>query len=239
MNMDAWKQAWWLTRNEFKKDKLQWLWTAIFMIYTGSMSGVLLIGQQESNLVNPVVDAFFLIMLPFQGFLFSRRSFRYIQEDSYTQMLAYYRRLPIPNETVMWSRLQQSLIAFAYNGFFFYGSLYAVRLHTENFTWDQYLAFALSCTGYGLLITGLYIYGEFLFSGKKYLLLSFLFLPMTIVISLVIRMSGNYGFWYVIHYSKAWGLLSPMMWIAMVAGSAVLWGFSRLTLRKLAVRDLN
>ncbi|MDT0125218.1 hypothetical protein Q9R46_21310 [Paenibacillus sp. RRE4] len=237
--MDAWKQAWWLTRNEYRKDKLQWLWSAVFMIYTGSMSGVLLIGQEQSDFINPVVDAFFLIMLPLQGFLFSRRSFRYIQEDSYTQMLAYYRRLPIPNETVMWSRLQQALIGFVYNGLFFYGSLYAVRLHTLDFTWDQYLAFALSCTGYGLLITGLYIYGEFLLSGKKYLLLSFMFLPIGIVTSILIRFSGNYGFWYVIQYSKWWGLLSPVMWIAVVAGLATLWVVSRSTLKKLALRDLS
>jgi hypothetical protein len=117
--------------------------------------------------------------------------------------------------------------------------LYAVRLYTTGFTWDQYLAFALSCTGYGLLITGLYIYGEFLFSGKKYLLLSFMFLPIAVVISVLIRLSGNYGFWYVIHYSKLWGLLSPIMWISVIAGLAALWVFSRLTLKKLALRDLS
>lgn len=170
--MNEWKQAWWLTRSQMSKDKLQWLWSAIFMIYTGSMSGVMLVGQQQTDFINPVVDAFFLLMLPFQGFMFCRRSFRYIHEDSYTQMLAYYRRIPIPEQAVMWSRLQQSLMAFAYNGIFFYGSLFVVNLHSEGFRWDQYLAFSLTCTGYGLVVTGLYIYGEFLNSGKKYLLLS-------------------------------------------------------------------
>lgn len=238
-DMNEWKQAWWLTRSEMNKDKLQWLWTAIFMIYTGSMSGVMLLGQQKTDFINPVVDTFFLIMVPFQGFVFSRRSFRYIQEDSYTQMLAYYRRLPIPNETVMWSRLQQALMAFTYNGIFFYGSLYVVGLHEEGFRWDQYLAFGITCTGYGLLMTGLYIYGEFLHSGKKYLLLSSLFLPLTIILSLLIRTSGSYGFSIVIDMSKSWGLLSPIMWVALVAGIAGLWLFSRLTLKKLSTRDLS
>lgn len=239
MDMNAWKQAWWLTRSEMKKDKLQCLWTAIFMIYTGGMSGVMLLGQQKTDFINPVVDTFFLIMVPIQGFVFSRRSFRYIQEDSYTQMLAYYRRLPITNETVMWSRLQQSLMAFAYNGVFFYGALYVVGLREEGFRWDQYLAFGITCTGYGLLMTGLYIYGEFLYSGKKYLLLSLLLLPLTIIASLLIRMSGSYGLWFVIDQSKSWGLLSPIMWVALVAGLAALWGFSRLTLKKLSLRDLS
>ena len=39
--------------------------------------------------------------------------------------------------------------------------------------------------------------------------------------------------------SKSWGLLSPIMWIALVAGIAGLWLFSRLTLKKLVLRDLN
>ncbi|WP_146113414.1 hypothetical protein [Paenibacillus sp. PCH8] len=237
--MNEWKQAWWLTRSEMNKNKLQWLWSALFMIYTGGMSGVMLIGQQQTDFINPVVDAFFLIMVPFQGFMFCKRSFRYIQEDSYTQMLAYYRRIPIPEQTVMWSRLQQSLMAFAYNGIFFYGSLYMAALHSEGFRWDQYLAFSLTCTGYGLVVTGLYIYGEFLHSGKKYLLLSTLFIPFAIVISLVIRLSGRYGFSIVIDTSKSWGLLSPLMWIALVAGVAGLWLFSRLTLKKLVHRDLS
>ncbi|WP_145050341.1 hypothetical protein [Paenibacillus xylanexedens] len=237
--MNAWKQALWLTRSEMSKDRFQWLWSAIFMIYTGSMSGVMLIQQHEVSFINPVVDTFFLIMVPFQGFLFSRRSFRYIQEDSYTQMLAFYRRLPIPNETVMWSRLQQSIMTFAYNGIFFYGSLYVVRLHEEAFRWDQYLAFAMTCTGYGLFMTGLYIYGEFLFSGKKYLLLSALLLPLTIGLSLLIRLSGSYGLWIVIDHSKRWSLLSPIMWIALVVGLTALWLFSRVTLKKLACRDLS
>lgn len=178
-------------------------------------------------------------MLPFQGFMFCRRSFRYIQEDSYTQMLAYYRRIPIPEQVVMWSRLQQSLMAFTYNGIFFYGSLYVVNLHVEGFRWDQYLAFSLTCTGYGLLVTGFYIYGEFLNSGKKYLLLSMLFIPFAIGISILIRISGSYGLRIVMDGSKSWGLLSPIMWISLVAGVAGLWLSSRFTLKKLVHRDLN
>lgn len=239
MHMNEWKQAWWLTRSQMSKDRLQWLWSALFMIYTGGMSGVMFLGQQQTDIINPVVDSFFLIMLPFQGFMFCRRSFRYIQEDSYTQMLAYYRRIPIPEQVVMWSRLQQSLMAFTYNGIFFYGSLYVVNLHAEGFRWDQYLAFSLTCTGYGLLVTGFYIYGEFLNSGKKYLLLSTLFIPFAIGISILIRMSGSYGLRIVMDGSKSWGLLSPIMWISLVAGVAGLWLSSRFTLKKLVHRDLN
>ncbi|ETT39385.1 hypothetical protein C161_05401 [Paenibacillus sp. FSL R5-192] len=239
MHMNEWKQAWWLTRSQMSKDRLQWLWSALFMIYTGGMSGVMFLGQQQTDIINPVVDSFFLIMLPFQGFMFCRRSFRYIQEDSYTQMLAYYRRIPIPEQVVMWSRLQQSLMAFTYNGIFFYGSLYVVNLHVEGFRWDQYLAFSLTCTGYGLLVTGFYIYGEFLNSGKKYLLLSMLFIPFAIGISILIRISGSYGLRIVMDGSKSWGLLSPIMWISLVAGVAGLWLSSRFTLKKLVHRDLN
>jgi hypothetical protein len=238
-DMNAWKQACWLTRSEMNKDRLQWLWTAIFMIYTGGMGGVMLLGQQQTDFLNPLADAYFLIMAPFQGFLFSRRSFRYIHDDSYTQMLAYYRRLPIPEQTVMWSRLQQSLMAFAYNGIFFYGSLYVVGLHSEGFRWDQYLAFSVTWTGYGLLMTGFYIYGEFLHSGKKYLLLSMLFIPFTVVISILIRMTGSHGLQLVIDMSQSWSVLSPIMWIALVVGLAGLWLFSRLTLKKLSCRDLS
>jgi hypothetical protein len=66
-----------------------------------------------------------------------------------------------------------------------------------------------------------------------------MFLPIAVVISVLIRLSGNYGFWYVIQYSKLWGLVSPIMWIAVISGLATLWVFSRLTLKKLALRDLS
>lgn len=39
--------------------------------------------------------------------------------------------------------------------------------------------------------------------------------------------------------SKSWGLLSPIMWISLVAGVAGLWLSSRFTLKKLVHRDLN
>jgi hypothetical protein len=238
-DMNAWNQAWWLTRYELNKDKLQWLWSALFMVYAGGMGGVMLIGQRQEDFFSPFGDAYFMLMFPFQSFLFSRRSFRYIQEDSYTQMLTYYRRIPIPEPTVMWSRIQQSLIAFVYNGIFFYGSLYVVGLRTEGFRWDQYLAFALTCTGYGILVTGLYIYGEFLHSGKKYLLLSLLFVPVVIIISILIRMAGGNGFQLLLDTSRAWGMLSPIMWASLLAGLTALWLFSRLTMKKLVKRDLS
>lgn len=59
MHMNEWKQAGWLTRSQMSKDKLQWLWSALFMIYTGSMSGVMFLGQQQTDFLNPVVDSFF------------------------------------------------------------------------------------------------------------------------------------------------------------------------------------
>ncbi|MEN1990141.1 MULTISPECIES: hypothetical protein [Paenibacillus] len=235
--MGAWKQAWWLTRNEQSKDRFQWLWSAIFMIYCGGMGGVMLVGEQEVPSV--VFDGYFMIMLPFQGFLFSRRSFRYIQEDSYTQMLIYYRRLPISAQAVMWSRLQQSLLAFIYNGIFFYGSLYVTQLHHQGFRLDQYLAFGLTCTGFGFLITGFYIYGEFLHSGKKYLLLSAFQVPLIILLVFIIHLTGNNGFMSAIKMSKTWGLLSPLMWIMLAVGLTSLWLLSRVTLKQLIKRDLS
>lgn len=237
--MDVWKQAWWLTRNELSKDKLQWLWSAMFMIYSGSMSGIMLLGQEKSSFINPIVDSFFMIIIPLQGYMFCRRNFRFFQEDSYTQMLAYYRRLPISNETVMWSRIQQSLIAFTYNGFFYYASIYLVRLQNEGFQWDQYLAFALTCTGFGLLITGFYILGEFLNSGKKYMVISILFIPIMVGAALLIRMTDSYGLMIVVEASKSDGLLSPIMWVSILCGMLSVWLCSRLTLKKLVHRDLN
>ena len=131
--MNDWKQAWWLTRSEWSKDRYQWLWSAMFMIYVGAMGGVMLYGQREESALNTISDSYFLLMIPFQGFIFSRRSFRYIQEDSYTQMLTYYRRLPISAETVMWGRIQQALLAFIFNGIFYYGALYVSVMHLEGF----------------------------------------------------------------------------------------------------------
>ena len=72
------------------------------MVYMGFATSVIIDNQFEhlDEYINPFTDFMLVFYAPLLGFLFSRRSFRYLNEDSYTRMLYFtgvYRFRPRPS----------------------------------------------------------------------------------------------------------------------------------------------
>lgn len=232
-----------IVSKEIKSDKLQMLWTIVFILYMAvTLSFFMNSMFEERDYINPTADVLMLIFIPMLGFYFSRRSFKYLTEDSYTQMLYYYRSIPVPAEAVIVSRIFMGLLAFAINGIIFFGVIY-VLADDLRYSMDlmAYISFGLTWIGIGILTTGLLIYFEFMKSGKVYCLITFLLMTIIAVVLWLLFIAGiRFSlFDYITTASKRRELLSPVMWSSLVIGIAGFAGMCRLTLNHMKQRDLS
>ncbi|WP_179281417.1 hypothetical protein [Paenibacillus sp. XY044] len=237
--MNTIKDAWMMVRKDLRGEKKYLLWSFIFAAYMGGTTGIMMLGREEARTLGPVADFILLMLIPMLGFYFSRRSFKYLTEDSYTQMLAFFRVLPISNRVVLAYRVMQSALAFVVNGIIFFIILHFVPgTLLEQMRVGHYLAFALTWIGYGFMMTGPYIYFEFSNHGKAYLLSTLIFLAGSVVAAAAIFAAGGNLLMYTVEVSERWGLLSPVMWGMLLAGAISLVLCSIGTLRRLESRDL-
>ncbi|MDU4697167.1 MAG: hypothetical protein E6Y08_15235 [Paenibacillus sp.] len=239
--MERWKDAWFIFIKDLQNDRLYLIWNVIFMLYASLMLGIFIGTREEVELVmNPMSDFMMLMIVPFTGFFFSRRSFNYIKENSYTQMLRYYRELPISVRTVLRSRLIQLGAAMLLNGILFYGGLYLVTYLMNSNTWDfgAFIVFCFTWTGYSLLINGVFIFCELLMSGKVYLGLTFLLMLVLGVTAIVMNLNGVNLMTFTLESSRRYLVLSPIMWYSLVVGGLGLTYLLSLTRRRLIKRDL-
>ncbi|MCL6603327.1 MAG: hypothetical protein K6T94_10665 [Paenibacillus sp.] len=241
--MKTMRDSWFMIRRELSGDKvslvLTFLFSILFLSYLGFFTGILVnesLGEQERN---PFVDFILLTILPILGFTYSRRSFKYLSEDSYTKMLIYLQSLPIPAEVILCKRKIQSLLSYTSNGIVYFGLMYLVY---ENLRIEisplPYIVFALTWIGYGFIITGIYIFIEFLFSGKMYFGLTLLIMALSGGIAALVYLAGGNLLVYSISYSKDYGFQSPLMWGTIIAGTVSIQLFSTWTINRLKKRNL-
>ncbi|WP_410513311.1 hypothetical protein PaeBR_02280 [Paenibacillus sp. BR2-3] len=205
------------------------------MFFTG-----LLINSSVGGVERTAITDFMLMsLLPILGFTYSRRSFKYWSEDSYTKMLAYLQSLPIPIAVILCKRKLQALLSFALNGILYFGLIYALSgdLRTE-LSPLPYVVFALTWIGYGLVMTGVYVAIEFLCSGKIYCWMTILIMALCAGASLLVKLAGGNLLFYTISYSKEYGVASPLMWGSFLAGVISIQLLAKWTMQRLKKRDL-
>lgn len=237
------RDSWFMIRSDFRGDKLGILGTMVFTMFViGYLAGMLSMIVNDALLTQDrtVVTDFMLIsLIPLLGFTFSRRNMKYWSEDTYTKMLAYMHSLPISSSVLLCKRKIHAVFSFAINGLLFFGIVY---IASENLRAElnllSYIVFALTWIGYGLIVTGLYIFIEYLFSGKAYFWITFLIVALSFGISVLVTIAGGNLLIYSISYSKEWGLLSPIMWGALLLGTISVQLFSKWTIHRLKSRDL-
>ncbi|MGW9527227.1 hypothetical protein ACWHAM_05640 [Paenibacillus terrae] len=238
--MTIMRQAWAITRQDFRSNPYALLWTVLFIMYMGvTMSFVVSMQLGESGALNPAADSVMLVLIPFLGFIYNRRTFKYLQEDSYTHMLAFLRILPIPVSAVIMSRIQQAVLAFIVNSVVFFILIFTISDTLRVYTGTGFfVSFALTWIGYGMLIQAIYIHLEFLKNGKAYFWLSLVIMLVCGIIAIVVRIYGANLVSTTAYFSKEWQLLSPVMWGALAAGAIGMFVSYRMTLRRLMKRDL-
>ncbi|MGG1641288.1 hypothetical protein ACIFQM_08345 [Paenibacillus sp. NRS-1782] len=238
--MTIMKQAWMMTRQDFRNNPYVILWMLLFITYLGfTMSFVVSMQLGESGVLNPAADFVMLVLIPFLGFNYNRRTFKYLQEDSYTHMLAFLRILPIPVSAVIMSRIQQAVLAFIVNSVLFFILLFTLSGTLRVYAGTGFfVSFALTWVGYGMLIQAIYIHLEFLKNGKGYFWLSLVIMLVCGIIAIAVRIYGVNLVSTTAYFSKEWQLLSPLMWGVLAAGVIGMFMSYRMTLLRLMKRDL-
>lgn len=242
MKLEGWKDAWVIFKKDVCSDRFYLIWNVMIMVYFGGMFSTMLYSVTKADeAFHPLADCLMLVLMPMIGFYFSRRSFSYLKEDSYTQMLWYYRTLPIPVKTIMKSRYIQLLAATLFNGIIFFGTIFVIfwigELET-SLSPVQYISFALTWIGYALLMNGLYIHMELLNRGRIYFWLSCVLMLSKVVVSVVITLFHGNLLKYTIDISARYALLSPLMWGSLLIGALGAYWMGFHTMRKLNKRDL-
>ncbi|AIQ62219.1 hypothetical protein PSTEL_02900 [Paenibacillus stellifer] len=241
--MQTLKDSWFILRGDYRGNKMmllfQLLFSIIFMGYLGAFAAMTINDSLKAGERMVITDYLLLALTPAIGFTYCRNTMKYWSTNSYTKLLAYLTSLPIPVRVILCKRRLQALLTFFFNGLLFFGILYGVGVHLrEALSLPSYLVFALTWTGYGIVLTGLYIYFEYTVSGKAYFWLVLLMMVAALGVALLIRLAGGNLLLYTVSNAKSHGFLSPLMWGALLGGGLSLWLFSRLTVYRLKSRDL-
>lgn len=239
--LKPWKDAWAIVERDLRNDRLYVIANVIFMIYLGLILSTIVDTANESEFMwTPLGNYLMLTTVPMTGFFFSRRDFNCIKEDSYTQMLRYYRTLAIPLNTIIRGRLTQLAVAILVNNLFLYVAFYGFMIMLGD-SWievDTILAFAFTWLGYSLLIHGVFIYYEFLTSGRVYFLTTLLFIVVFGLVGLIMNAWGIDLIKITLDFSMQYTLLSPLMWGTLLVGGIGLALITFITRRKVGMRDL-
>ncbi|MEK3875004.1 hypothetical protein [Paenibacillus sp. FSL M7-0420] len=241
--MTTLKQAWVIVRSEFRGDRWKLLWALLFAIvfmgYFSAITGMVIddtLTGHDKQLLSDFLMVTTMLMLVIT---FSRRTMKYISEDSYTRMLAYMRALPVPLAAVLCKRKLDTLFAVAMNSTIYFSLLYALNPGIRaELPLTSYLAFAFTWIGYSLIIAGMYIIIEFSVSGVIYFWSISVILLLALGVSGMVYLTGGSILLATVAVSKEWGLFSPLMWGTLVLGVLSIQLFSRWTLHRLKSRDL-
>ncbi|WP_059049799.1 hypothetical protein [Paenibacillus senegalimassiliensis] len=239
--LNPWKDIWAIVERELRHDRFYVIANVIFMIYLGVIMGTIIDSAQGTQFKwAPLGNYLMLTVVPMTGLFFSRRNFNYIKEDSYTQMLRYYRTLAIPLNTIMWGRLTQLAVAMFINNLFLYTACYGfIRMMGDSLlAADTMVAFALTWLGCGLLINGMFIYYEFLTSGKVYFWVTLLIMLVLALVVVILNVWRINLLEITLDFSLRYGLLSPLLWGTLLVGGIGLSLLSMITRRKMGMRDL-
>lgn len=241
--MTTLQHAWVIVRSEFRGDRWKLLWSLLFAIlfmgYFSAITGMVIddtLTGHDKQLLSDVLMVTMMLMLTIT---FSRRTMKYISEDSYTRMLAYMRALPVPVAAILCKRKLDTLFAVVMNGTLYFSLIYllspGIRAELPP---ASYLAFAFTWIGYSLIIAGMYIIIEFSVSGVVYFWIISAVMLLALGISGLIYLAGGNILLFTVDVSRSWGLGSPLMWGALAAGALSMQLFSKWTIHRLKSRDL-
>lgn len=175
--------AFWLAQKEIMRVWLSYPLGVLFVLFFGflvvpSASGVFEFegvgagGQRVEDFYNAFFsDYFFLVMCAFLGVSAISGDRTLSWRDAFSSRLLFLRRLPIPAESLVGSRVICMLFALLLNAPAFF--LPAFFLSDLGELGTSYLYFACIWIGYGLLASGLCVLCELTVSGRVYTLISF------------------------------------------------------------------
>ncbi|MNN25537.1 hypothetical protein D3C81_1390140 [compost metagenome] len=123
------------------------------------------------------------------------------------------------------------------NGILLFGVLYLAPFGLDDMSFADYLVFALTWVGFGIMVNAIYIHFELLCKGRMYMIQTMIVILCTTILALIITaFDGNFVL-YSIECSKQYGFASPLMWGAFILGFIMIGTIGKITRYKLDQRS--
>lgn len=232
------RDAWRIVRNDLIRFKWGLFMTIVFSAYMAVMSGFML--QELLNGVKPVskalkgmADFVFLVTIPNFGFIFTRRSRRYMKDDSYTKWMRKLRILPIDAKTVVLSRTMQMLVALFINMSVMFVGQYMLSEKIRSLGWISSFSYVLMLAAFAVTINWVYISLEVSLSGRIYMRYSFILLGVLMVVSILVGAANGSILQTAVGVAQSYPWISIVLSIVILVNSIVI-GMNRL--RKIVLK---
>lgn len=236
-----WRDAWYLVQSDLVRFKLGAGFTLIFTVYVAAcslMSLRFISGETDGDTYMKIMlDFLMLALVPNFGFLFSRRSFRYIADDSYRKHLIKMRTLPIDARTIVLSRYMSLSLNTLVNGLIFFTIQYLFIINVvEPLAISQFVIYVLTFIAYSIFMHTIFIQFEWRYSGKKYAFIVFMIMLASLIMAIIIGLTGNSIYLTVMDLASHWPI--PTAIIAVIVIAQTLRTGMQLSLRTLRKADL-
>ncbi|KJB85416.1 hypothetical protein AZ66_24740 [Paenibacillus sp. E194] len=226
------REAWMIVKNDLVRFKWGLLMTVMFSIYMATMSGLLL--RELFRDVEPltrtfkgVADFVFLATIPNLGFYFSRRSMRYMKDDSYTKWMRKLRIFPIDARTVVLSRTMQMCVAMLINMSIIIVGHYMLSETIRSLDGLSILSYVFMLAAYAVAVNWLYISFELSVSGRLYMRYSLVLLGVITMVSVLIATANGSMLQTVIDVARSYPWMCIVLSIVIIVNSMVI-GMNRL-----------
>lgn len=223
------KDAWMLVKTDLIRFKWGALFTLLFSVYMGAISMLMLNGllkseqEGETLVLRAVFDFVYLVSLPNFGFFFSRRSMRYLQEDSYTKWMKKLRMLPIAVGTIALSRYIMLAAAFIVNmTVFFIVQLSVSDGLQSTLSPLSLIAYVLVLTAYAVVVQTAYIQFELGKHSGSYMRFVFIVVIAILVLSFIVAWSGGSIMMAVIYIVKHYPWVSGLIAAGVIVQTFVI-----------------
>jgi hypothetical protein len=238
------RMIWQLTKMEFRWHAVKYLFVIPMALYFGWICGVITGNLYFGDVGNKAmydlfVDVIFSIGVGVLGIAYMRESMsRLLCTRVPSKRLRFLRQLPIETGIIVKSRQLTAIlnILMVYAVFFLFMYAITPKLH-QLMSLPEYIAFALSWSGYVLLINSLYLFWETAYRAKIYM-------TLTIVVVIVLLgwpvLAWAFDFHVVgsmIDAVKQSGFVLPISSVAI--GSVMMWVMGRKSRERLQKRDFE
>lgn len=238
--MNYWRGSLQLLRFELKRDWLSFIFNILLYTYLAFVFSPL--ADPSSDLYNQMKwysNFFYISILPCMGFVMNRTIFRYWQDDLYSRRVAMWRTMPIAVGEIVWARLLHLKLMMGMGIFYYFGVQYVLlQLWYTAPSPAAYVGHALVWYAYALAVGVLFVYWEICYSGKVFVIISFLYTFICVGVTALLHGLGMNANAYIMKQigGSGWWLLL-LVSLAIAAG-AVVGGAALMTakLRKRSVR---
>ncbi|WP_270165387.1 hypothetical protein [Paenibacillus sp. SYP-B4298] len=239
--MKHWRGALHLLRFELKRDWPSFIFNILFYTY---LAIILTPFVDESTVyyqrLSWMVNFLYLSLLPCMGFALNRTIFRYWQDDLYSRKVAMWRTMPIAIGEIVWARLLHLKLMTGIGILYYFGLHYVALDQLWNTVPHPvvYMGQVIVWYAYALAMGVTLVYWEICYSGKTFVIISFVYTLIFVGIAVMLQRMGIDVNTFIMGQMNGSGWWIMLLASVVVAAAAIVSGAALMTakLKKRPVR---